>query len=209
MRLPEGFQMKFVEWIPPHADETLPGYAMRLTQQMDTTRPFALVGMSLGGIMSVEIAKHFPVIATIIIGSVPVAAQMPRYYSVARSLNLATLLPASFFKTTAVIKRLFTKEKREDKELIRQVIRDGDPIFIKWALNAVLHWNNEEIPQPLWHIHGTRDEVFPWWLTKPSHTIEKGGHMLVMTHAKEVNAILRDILQNIPHSPFNTPIATR
>ena len=194
IQLPEGFRMKFIEWISPNAGEMIPGYAIRLTQQMDTSKPFVLVGMSLGGIMSVEIAKRFPPVATIIIGSVPVAAQMPRYYGVARALRLASLLPASFFKATVMIKRLFTKEKKEDKQLIRQVTKDGDPLFIKWALDAVLQWNNEEIPEPLWHIHGTRDEVFPWWLTRPSHTIQKGGHMLVMTHAEEINEILRDIL---------------
>jgi len=59
IRLPEGFRMNFVDWIEPGREETIPAYASRLAEHMDTTRPFVLVGVSLGGIMSVEIAKRY------------------------------------------------------------------------------------------------------------------------------------------------------
>ena len=195
IQLPAGFQARYVEWVNPEKKEPLPGYALRLTAQIDTQQPFILVGMSLGGIMAVEIAKRFPPVATILIGSVPLSAQLPWYYSLVRRLRITVLFPASFFKRAATLKRLFTREKTADKILLRQIIREGDPWFIKWAIDAVLDWRNEDIPQPLWHIHGSRDEVFPVWLTRPSHTIPKGGHMLVMSHAAEINRILREILQ--------------
>lgn len=194
IQLPGDFQIRHVDWIVPGKKETLPEYAFRLTEQIDTRQPFILLGTSLGGIMAVEIAKRFAPVATILISSVPVSAQFPLYYAAARYLRLADLLPASLIKRASVLKRRFTREKEADKQLILQMIRDGDPWFIKWALTAVLEWRNEEIPQPLWHIHGTRDEVFPFRLTRPSHRIQKGGHLLVISHAEEVNRILRDLL---------------
>ena len=208
IQLPAGFQVRYVDWINPEKKEPLPGYALRLTAQIDLQQPFVLVGMSLGGIMAVEIAKRYPPVATVLIGSIPVSSHLPGYYTVAGRLRLADLLPPSFFKMTARLKRLLTREKNEDKDMIREVIRDGDPWFIKWGLKAVLEWRNEEIPQPFWHIHGTRDEVFPIWFTKPSHVIPKGGHMLVINHAAEVNRILAEILPHyLPSGIFSANTA--
>jgi len=194
IRLPEGFQMHFVKWVTPDEKDTVPSYASRLVEQIDTTQPFALVGVSLGGIMSVEIAKISSPVATIIIGSIPVAAHLPRYYfTLGNSLGLLRVLPGSLFKRAAKVKRAFTSESSMDKILVLQMIDEADSNFLLWAMKAVLKWENKELPQPLWHIHGSRDMVFPIKLTRPSHTIRRSGHMVVMSHSEEVNGILQDI----------------
>ncbi|HEY4205945.1 MAG TPA: hypothetical protein VGM31_03990 [Puia sp.] len=195
IRLPEGFQMHFVQWITPDEKDTIPSYASKLVQQIDVTQPFALAGVSLGGIMAVEIAKLTTPVTTIIIGSIPVAAHLPRYYvTLGRSLGLLRVIPGSLFKRAARLKRAFTRESSMDKMLVLQMIDEADSNFLLWAMKSVLEWENKELPQPLWHIHGTRDIVFPIMLTRPSHIIRKGGHLFIMTHAEEVNAILSDLL---------------
>jgi len=195
IHLPEGFQANFVEWITPDDKDTITSYASRLVQQIDTTQPFALVGVSLGGIMAVEIAKLYTPVTTVIIGSIPVAAHLPRYYfTLGNSLGLLRVLPGSLFKRAAKLKRAFTRESSTDKRLVLQMINEADGDFLIWAMKAVLKWENKELPQSLCHIHGTRDIVFPIMLTRPSHTIRKGGHLFIMTHAEEVNGILQDIL---------------
>ena len=207
IRLPEDFHIGYVDWILPGNKENLPDYAFRLTEQIDTSQPFILVGASLGGIMAVEIAKRLTPVATILISSIPVSAQLPVYYTAARHLKLAQLLPTSFIKGASSFKRWFTRETAANKKLMRQMIRDGDPRFIKWGLNAVLEWHNEEIPQPLWHIHGTRDEVFPVRLTRPSHKIPRAGHLLVMSHPTEINNILGEILRSyLPAVPASATL---
>jgi len=193
-RLPEGFQMHFVTWITPDDKDTIATYASRLVEQIDTTQPFALVGVSLGGIMAVEIAKISSPVATVIVGSIPVAAHLPRYYvTLGRSLGLLRVLPGSVFKRAAKIKRYFTRESHTDRRLVWQMIDESDGDFLIWAMKAVLRWENKELPPSLWHIHGSRDMVFPIMLTRPSHTIRRSGHLAIITHAEEVNGILRDI----------------
>ncbi len=77
---------------------------------------------------------------------------------------------------------------------MRDVISQGDDRFIAWAIDAVLNWQNDKIPQPFFHIHGTWDEVFPVRLTRPTYTIHRGGHNLIMKHAPIINELLREIL---------------
>ena len=74
------------------------------------------------------------------------------------------------------------------------MIDEADGEFLIWAMRAVLKWENKELPPSLWHIHGSRDIVFPVGLTRPSHKVRGAGHLLVMSHAPEVNAILQDAL---------------
>lgn len=195
VRLPRDFESEYLDWIPFKEGEGIQEYALRLAEAIDTSRPFVLIGLSLGGIMAVEIARQFPPVCTIILGSIPLSAQLPAYFKMARKLRLPELVSGSFIKRSAIFKRMFTRESRADKLLIRQMIRDADAAFIKWAIQAVLDWHNDVVPTPFWHLHGTRDEMFPIWLTRPTHIIPRGGHLLVMTHAREVNDLLGDILR--------------
>lgn len=194
LRLPEGYKARYVHWIPPLGHEPLADYAFRLTGQIDTTKPFVLVGLSLGGIMAVEIAKRTPPVCTILISSVPLSAQLPPLYKIAGSLKLNRLVPASIGKIAAIIKHSLTLPGAENRRLMRQVIRDGDNGFIRWALTAVLEWRNGTIPSPFFHLHGTRDEVFPIRRTHPTHVVAKGDHNFVLSVPETVNQFLHEIL---------------
>lgn len=194
VRLPAGFEPEYLDWIPFKPGESLGQYAFRLSEKIDKTKPFVLIGLSLGGLMAVEIARRFPPVCTILIASVPLSMQFPAHFRMAQRLRLHELIPPGLIKSVASFKRVFTHESKEDKKLIRQMIRDTDPGFLTWAMQAALDWKNEQVPAPLCHLHGTRDEVFPVWLTKPTHKIPRGGHVLVMSHPEAVNHHLHQIL---------------
>jgi pimeloyl-ACP methyl ester carboxylesterase len=195
--LPPGFSPHYIDWIPNHKDETLSEYAARLIPSIDATQPFVLIGLSLGGIMAVEIAKRLSPAATIIIASVSRSSELPPYYRLARRLHLLTLFPPVLFKCTASAKRIFTPESWADKRELFNMIWKGDAGFIKWGMKAVLHWENDTTPQPFWHIHGTRDEVFPVGRVGATHIVNGGGHVLTMSHPNEVNQILNSILNDL------------
>jgi pimeloyl-ACP methyl ester carboxylesterase len=197
LRLPEGYEPAYVHWIPPIKKEQLSDYAHRLLKQVDTTEPFILAGLSLGGIMAVEMAKRTPPVCTILISSVSASSELPRLYRIAGALQLVHLIPASLMKLAAIVKHSIWMRTAAGRRLMRQVIRAGDNHFIHWALSAVLDWKNTTIPQPLYHIHGTRDEIFPIRLTTPTHVFPKGGHMFLITHPEAVNNFLLEVLSPI------------
>lgn len=194
LQLPAGVEAIYLHWIQPEAGESLPSYARRLAAKIDTSEPFALVGLSFGGMLASEIAKSCQPVQTILIASIPVSADLPRYYRAAGRLQLHRLVPIGFVKLMARSKRLLTRESGDDKKLLWQIIDDSDPHFIRWALGAILQWENEKPPVPLLHIHGTRDEVLPARYTHPTHIIEKGGHLVVMTRPAVINKILQEAL---------------
>jgi pimeloyl-ACP methyl ester carboxylesterase len=196
IRLPEGVEMVHLNWITPNKDETLPDYAMRLSEKIDTSEPFALVGLSFGGMLATEIAKRCQPVQTVLISSIPLSAHLPGYFRFAANIRLHKVIPIGFVKMMARGKRFFTRETGEDKKLILQIINDSDTRFIRWAMHAILTWKNEELPSPLIHIHGTRDEVLPGRLTTPTHVVPKAGHLLVITAPRIVNNLLAEVVSN-------------
>ncbi len=193
IRLPEGFDAVYMDWNNPHRDESMENYADRLAEKINTEEPFVLIGTSLGGIVATEIALKYNPLLVIIIGSVPVISQLPGYFRIAEKLKLYKLVPGSVYKFSAIVKHHFTRENPDDKKIIIKMISETDPSFIKWGIQAVLKWKNKKFPKSLYHIHGTRDEVFPYRFTSPTHTIHKGDHVIVITRYEEVNSILSEI----------------
>ena len=196
--LPEGFETRYIHWIPPEQAESIPAYARRLAAQIDTAEPFVLVGFSLGGIMATEIAKIYQPVLTILISSVPTSAQLPPYYIKAHRLQLSKLARPTLLKFLTKVKYSLTMKSREDRKIMRDVIRAGDDRFISWAITAVLNWRNETIPQPLIQIHGAWDEIFPARRTQPNYIIPRAGHTLVMSHSRKINELLKTILAAPP-----------
>ena len=197
IRLPDHCIPVFLEWIAPLKNESLKKYALRLAESIDTGQPFAIIGLSMGGMITAEIARLYKPRATILISSVPSSKQLPFYFKAAGALRLHKLVPVSLVKSAAKLKRAFTTETEEDKAILRSIIYDSDDKFIYWAMNAILKWKSGAFTAPYIHIHGTKDEVLPLRFTKPTHIISKGGHLMVMNRAKEINDILKEVLVNV------------
>lgn len=197
IRLPEGYEAVHLDWIDPERGESLAGYAMRLAGSIERDQPFTLVGLSMGGMIATEIARELKPSALILLSSVPLSGHLPGYFRVASALRLHKIVPIKLVKTSAKMKRLFTVETNEDKKMLRQIIQESDDRFIRWAMGAILKWRNTELPAAYTHIHGTRDEVLPVRFTQPTHIIQKAGHLLVMTNAREVNRIIAETLQKV------------
>lgn len=196
IRLPEGYEAEFITWIQPRRNEPLHDYAMRLAGNIDRSKPFVLVGLSLGGMLATEIARNLNADLTILISSIPCAGHLPSYYRIAAKMRLHKLVPIGVLKSGSFLKRFFTKELSEDKQLIRQLIKETDPAFIRWALQAIVEWRGEIFQGRYVHIHGSGDEILPVRYTRPTHVIQKASHMMILTHAAEINRILREVLIN-------------
>lgn len=194
IQLPSYCEAVYLDWIAPLKDETLAGYALRLAQNINTKEDFSLIGLSLGGMMAVEIAKKYSPLHTILISSIPSSTHLPIYYKAAGTLQLHKLIPITAIQKTRFLQRFFTTKTLEEKQLLQEMVYNMDVDFIRWAINAILKWQNTNIPSSLIQIHGTHDEILPLRFTHPTHLINKAGHLMVMNQAAEINKILIEIM---------------
>lgn len=194
IKLPDSFEPVFIPWLPPNPEESLTVYATRLFQPHYSDNDFILIGLSLGGLIAAEIAAVFFPLCVLFISSIPVSSHLPPYYRFAQKMKLHRFLPPIVWKTTSTCKHTLTMRSKKHRQLMRAVIWTGNDRFIRWGIDAVLQWKNTIPPPLLYHIHGSLDDVFPIRYTNPTHIIPRAGHMLVLTHAAQVNAILQEIL---------------
>lgn len=188
------FSPTFVKWIVPLENEAIDNYATRLLDQITTTKP-TLIGLSFGGIMAIEVAKQIDTKKVIVIASAKTKNEIPFYYRFAGKLGLHKLLPIRLLKSSNFITNWFFGTSSEfDKLLLKQILKDTDPTFLKWAIGKIVLWTNLTPPKNIFHIHGTRDRILPLIFVKCNLKIKRGGHLMTLNQAKELNQILKSQL---------------
>lgn len=196
IKLPAGYEIRHIPWEPVKGDETIETYARRLSVSIDNSKPFMLAGLSFGGIIASEISKFLKPEKLILFSSVMTRQELPRIYRMAGKPNFERLLPNSFLSLSRPLLYWFLSPlDQESRRLIAAFLKRKDPVFSRWALGQISRWQNEEIFEPHLHIHGGRDRIFPASLTQADYVIQGGGHFSVITHAEEVNLLLKRELE--------------
>jgi pimeloyl-ACP methyl ester carboxylesterase len=190
-------QLTVPAWLPPEPDDTLASYGQRMAAAVDPGVPCLIGGVSLGGMVAVEMARHLDAKACLLIASVRAPRELPRRVRVLKPLvwliptPLASLPPLVSRLVLAVAGRFLSSSRRS---LLEQLAAT-DGRFLKWASLAILRWRSVAGPTvPIVQIHGDRDRILPHALTHPDVLVAGAGHVLPVTHPIAVNQFLRDQL---------------
>ncbi len=191
----DGFRPVHIRWIDPERGEAIEDYAKKLTLQIRDDNPI-IVGLSFGGIVAVEIAKQITTEKVILLSTVKETSEVPIYFKLFRVFPLHRIVP---FKSLLwafywLAYWLFAPEGTDQKKLLKAILVETDPHFLKWALHRVVVWRNKEIPENLVHVHGKRDRIFPFRFVTPDYTVENSGHLMVMNRAEEISSLLATLV---------------
>lgn len=189
-----GFSTTFIKWIAPKNKETIEDYATRLLDQITTPKPI-LIGLSFGGLIAVEIAKQLDTEKVILISSAKTKKEIPLYYRLAGMLEIHKLLPTSLLKSANFITYWFFEASTDtEKQILKQILKNTDPSFLKWAIDKIVHWKNRDTTKNLIQIHGSNDKILPSTFVNCTLTIKHGGHLMVLNKADELNVLLKKLL---------------
>lgn len=190
-----NLDVEFVDWIDPLKNEPLENYAKRISQKITNDNPI-LIGLSFGGMVAVEISKIIKTEKIILIGSAKNKFELPKFNRISGKLKLNKLIPKSIFKKQNLVTNwIFGIETDSEKQLLKEILKDTDPNFFSWAINEIVNWKNETIPENVIHIHGNKDRIIPFKNVKADFVIEGGGHFMTVNRSKEIQEI---ILHSVP-----------
>ncbi len=185
-----------IPWIEAKKQETIEAYAKRLCEFITTPNPI-LVGLSFGGIMSSEIAKHIKVKKIILLSSIKTYKEFPFYFRWLGKTKLHLIVPPAWIlHTNWLVFWVLRLKKKEHKALLTKLFKATNHNVYKWSANALLTWRNTTIHPNIYHIHGNRDTALLPFLTKPDYIIKGGGHFCVVTHGEEVSKVLQEQITN-------------
>ena len=190
IKLPSGYEPFYLDWITPEQNESLAHYALRLAKSIQDEE-YILVGLSFGGMVANEIARVNRPKKIIIISSLATSDELPWYFKSLGKLRLQKIIPGRFLKTAAFLGKIMGVNSSEDKEIIYSYVRNADTKLIRWSLNAIVNWKQQERLPGLVHLHGRKDRLLPAKYTHPDYLIDKAGHLMVLNRADAINAILQ------------------
>jgi pimeloyl-ACP methyl ester carboxylesterase len=183
-----------VEWENASSDDTLASYAKRLLPQIDTEEPVILIGLSFGGMLAVELSKLIVDCQTIIISSAATPTTIPSKYKWLK--KPFDKIPFSVFRqATSFTYYLFGVKKKVNQSLLKEVLAHTDEAFFRWAIGAVLSWDNNLFPSNFTHIHGTHDRILPFLDSSDDViSIEGAGHLMVLDKSILLSSVLQRII---------------
>ena len=198
LTFPADTEIVFIDWLIPEKNEPLRNYAKRIAGKIDHSKPFILVGLSFGGILATEILEFITPQKTILLSSVTRRQELPFYYRLAGLLKLNKIIPLKATnKINFLTNWVFGIAAPKDKLLLAEILAATNSEFSMWAVNEILNWKRTVTPSNLIRIHGNKDRVLPMIKFKPDYLIKDGGHLIVITQAKEISKILATVIRAV------------
>ena len=190
-----SLQITFIEWIEPLKNESIENYVKRIIPQIKHPNPI-LIGLSFGGMIAVEVAKQIPTKKVILIASAKNKKEIPFYFRWLGWIRIDSIIPISLLKKSNFLSNwFFGIESVTDKLLLKQILLDTNPIFLKWAIAKIIRWKNEVAIKNLIHVHGTADRLLPIYFVQYDQKIIGGGHFMTLNKSEEINRILAICLE--------------
>jgi hypothetical protein len=202
---PDRFQL--VDLIPVNGGETLREYALRMGRQLGVTGDDVIGGVSLGGMLALEIAKAMGARGLILIAT----ATHPRHVR-KRFLLLA---PIARIVPEFLIRKIFTMIPRvlswqnmlspSGQALLADIMGHFPAALLKSLPFKIMRWPGCEPTAPVRRLHSEGD-----WLIRPngdlgSQVILKGrNHLVTVSHPPEVR---RFLLEAADFFAAQTPVA--
>lgn len=188
-----------IKWETPFKGESLADYAMRLAGQIDTSKPFALIGVSFGGMCATEIAKKLKVEKVFIVSSCKLSSELPRRISILKWFPVYKFFHDGLYKNAVMLARKqFGVITEEQKANFKKMLEIAPANYYNGAVNCIATWKNDSYPETLVHIHGTADKVLPYKrIIKCDHMIKGGTHFMILNRAAEISEIINKELEEL------------
>ena len=192
----ESYEVHLLEWVIPEHNESLQDYALKMTGFITHTN-IVLLGVSFGGILVQEMARHIQVAKLIIVSSVKSKHELPRRMKLSRKLKLYHILPTRLVEDIDTLaKYAFGETIKNRVALYKKYLSMNDRRYLSWAVKEMVCWDQETPQQGIIHIHGSADKVFPLKYIENCITVDGGTHIMVITRAKWFNKNLIELIEN-------------
>ncbi|GGF09723.1 alpha/beta hydrolase [Flavobacterium limi] len=188
------FETILLEWEIPNPQESLSDYALRITKKIKHENP-VLIGVSFGGILVQEMARHIEVRKVIIISSVRSNAEFPRRMRVGKTTRAYKLIPMKLILNIENLAKYSFGEKVNKRiKLYEKFLAVRDLRYLQWAVESVILWNRNQIDEKVIHIHGDQDDVFPIKYINKCIVVKGGTHIMILNKYKWLNENLPSII---------------
>lgn len=191
----EQFEVKNVKYFTPEKGWEMADFARALSTQIDTSKKYIIIGVSLGGMLATEMADFMEPEKIIIISSAKHRKELPGRYRFQDVIPFYKIFPSRAIKRSAKYAQAIVEpDSKNDREVFVKMLERKDPDFLKRTIKMIIGWKRETYQKDIIHIHGDSDNTLPSRKVNYDYLIPDGSHMMVYTRAEEISALLNKIL---------------
>jgi len=197
INLSEFFEVVCLSWIIPEDEESIADYAKRMCLRIQHKDPI-LLGVSFGGILVQEMAKHISCDRVVVVSSIKSYKELPLSMILSKKTNAHKLLPTQWVKNLESLAFFVFGSSIECKVgLYQKYLSERDPKYLKWAIHTLVNWEQEVFDPEVIHIHGEKDTMFPFnniIKTPYLHFLPDGTHAMILVKHQWFNTELPKLL---------------
>ena len=193
----KDFDTIHVKYIIPHEIETMESYAQRLSEQIDTTKRFSIIGVSLGGMLAVELSEFLNPEEVIVISSAKNRNELPFRYKFMKKVPLNTIFGGGFLRAVAPTAQIIVEpDSKKKRELCVSMLKSKNELFMKRSVNMIINWEREGDSAKIIHIHGDNDHTIPIRnVNGVTYKVKNGSHMMALTMGEKIRNIVKEYLE--------------
>ena len=197
LTIDSSYTIQVIEYGAPARHQSMASFAKQLSIQIDTSRPFILLGVSLGGMICAELAEIITPEKTILISSAKNRQELPLRYKFQKALPVYKLFPGSVLLAGAkFLQPIVEPDRNTNKTTFKSMLAAKQPTYMRRTIDLIINWNRKQNTSHIYRIHGTKDHTLPIRKIKsPNFLVDNGSHMMTLTKAKEVSQIVNLILK--------------
>lgn len=196
LEFPAHYKVHFINYGLPEKNWTMKDFAYVLSQQIDTSQSFSLLGVSMGGMLCSEMAEFLNPKQVILISSANCREDLPFRYQFQRKIPLYKIIPKRLmFGGAKCLQPLVEPDRKNNKATFKAMLGAKNALYIKRTVAMIINWEKNTYNPNIIRIHGTKDHTLPYRkLKRVDFTIENGSHMMTLTDFEKVQGVLDEIL---------------
>jgi len=184
---PKLFEIVRLKWFQPDKGMSFEDYAKKMCTKVTHPSPI-LLGVSFGGLLVQEMARHIQAKQVIVVSSVKSETELPKRMLFAKYTKVHKLLPTGLVNNVELLaKYAFGETVTKRLALYEKYLSIRDKYYIDWSIDNLVNWKTKGVAPNLVHIHGERDSVFPISNIKNCITVKKGTHTMIIHRVKWFN----------------------
>ncbi len=197
LEIDHRYKKNYILYTTPPKHASIESFARELSQQIDTTKPFVLVGVSMGGMLCAEMGEFLKPQKIILISSAKNRTELPFRYRFQRVVPIYYLVPGFIVKASAkVLQPIVEPDRKHNKETFKSMLAAKNSVYMRRTVRMIMQWKRTVNTAKLVHIHGTNDHTLPIRKIKQvDYRVDEGSHMMTLTRAHEISVLINQELQ--------------
>lgn len=183
----DQFRLQFVPYPVPQRGETMGQYAGRLLVNIDTTEPFCMAGVSLGGMLITEMCKSISPQGVLLIASAKTRDELPLRYRFQKYVPVYRLFPGAVLKSLSFVAQpLFEPDRDVHKDVFVAMLGSRNPKTLKRQIGMIVRWDNKQPPPKALHLHGEKDHTLPARNIQNALVMPQCSHMMALVCGEQI-----------------------